>query len=126
MTMIKISFCKEFENDYKHLSKKYKSLKNDIEDVVHIFQKRWLNIAHIERINNLWQDIKIPVYKMRRFWCESLKSPSKLRLIFAYDEKSNEIQLIQFIELYAKWEKEIEDRDRIKKYLSCKNHIEQN
>jgi hypothetical protein len=92
--------------------------------VVKALRTDWLNTSHIERINNLWQDIKIPVYKMRRVWCESLKSPSKLRLIFAYDEKNNEIQLIQFLELYAKWEKEVEDRDRIKKYLSGKDHIE--
>jgi hypothetical protein len=124
MTTIRIISCKEFDGDFKHLSKKYKSLKWDMENIVHILKRRWLNIAHIERINNLWQDIKIPVYKMRRVWCESLKTPSKLRLIFAYDEKNNEIQLIQFLELYAKWEKEVEDRDRIRKYLSGKDHIE--
>ena len=115
--------CDEFIKDAKHLSKKYKSIKSDIESIVAALKADWLAIPHIERINNLWQDIKIPVYKMRRVWCESLKSPSKLRLIFAYDEKNNEIQLMQFLELYAKWEKEVEDRDRIKKYLSGKDHI---
>ena len=100
--MTKIVICNEFTKDVKHLSKKYKSIERDLEDVVKALRTDWLKVSHIERINNLWQDIKIPVYKMRRVWCESLKSPSKLRLIFAYDEKSNEIQLIQFLELYAK------------------------
>ena len=122
--MTKIVICNEFTKDVKHLSKKYKSIERDLQDVVKALRTDWLKVSHIERINNLWQDIKIPVYKMRRVWCESLKSPSKLRLIFAYDEKSNEIQLIQFLELYAKWEKEVEDRDRIKKYLAWKDHIE--
>ena len=45
---------------------------------------------------------------------------SKLRIIFAYDEKSQEIKLIQFIEIYAKWESEVEDRERIRKYLAGK------
>ena len=96
----------------------------DLQDVIKALRTDWLKVSHIERINNLWQDIKIPVFKMRRIWCRSLKSPLKLRLIFAYDEKNNEIQLIQFLELYAKWEKEVEDRDRIRKYLSGKDHIE--
>ena len=115
--------CDEFIKDAKHLSKKYKSIKSDIESIIAALKTDWLALPHIERINNLWQDIKIPVYKIRRVWCESLKSSSKLRLIFAYNEKTNEIQLIQFLELYAKWEKEVEDRERIRKYLSWKEHI---
>ena len=119
----KIIACDEFEKDKKHLLKKYKSIENDLQDVIKALRTDWLKLSHIERINNLWQDIKIPVYKIRRVWCESLKSPSKLRLIFAYDEQNNEIQLIQFLELYAKADKEVEDRDRIKKYWSGKDHI---
>ena len=120
--MIKILMCEEFKKDLKRLSKKYKSLDNDLSDVIKVFNQVWINFPHIERINNLWNDITIPVDKMRRFWCESLKSPSKLRIIFAYDDKSQELQLL-FIEMYAKWESEVEDRERIKKYLSWKNGI---
>ena len=122
--MIKIIMCDEFKKDVKHLSKKYKSIDVDIESVIAALETDGLLIPHIERINNLWQDIKIPVYKLRRFWCESLKSPSKMRLIFAYDEKTKEIQLIQFLEIYAKADKTVEDRERIRKYLAWKVHLE--
>ena len=78
-----------------------------LKSVIAALETDGLLIPHIERINNLWQDIKFSVYKLRRFWCESLKSPSKMRLIFAYDEKTNEIQLLQFLEIYAKADKPI-------------------
>ena len=125
MKKIKFIRCDEFDKDFKHLSKKYKSLEKDFEDVLKVFNQVWINFPHIERINNLWNDIIIPVYKMRRVWCESLKKNSKLRIIFAYDEKSQEIKLIQFIEIYAKWESEVEDRERIRKYLAGKEKIEE-
>ncbi len=125
MKKIKFIRCDEFDKDFKHLSKKYKSLEKDFEDVLKVFNQVWINFPHIERINNLWNDITIPVYKMRRVWCESLKKNSKLRIIFAYDEKSQEIKLIQFIEIYAKWESEVEDRERIRKYLAGKEKIEE-
>ena len=125
MKKIKFIRCDEFDKDFKHLSKKYKSLEKDFEDVLKVFNQVWINFPHIERINNLWNDITIPVYKMRRVWCESLKKSSKLRIIFAYDEKSQEIKLIQFIEIYAKWESEVEDRERIRKYLAGKEKIEE-
>ena len=73
MKKIKFIRCDEFDKDFKHLSKKYKSLEKDFEDVLKVFNQVWINFPHIERINNLWNDITIPVYKMRRVWCESLK-----------------------------------------------------
>ena len=119
--MIKVISCPDFDKDVKHLAKKYPSIKDDIEVVSSALQVDWVSLPHIERINNLWDDIVIPVFKLRRVWCKSLKNPTKLRLIFAYDANSNEIQLIQFLEIYAKWEKVMEDRNRIKKYLKRRN-----
>ena len=125
MMKIKYLRCEEFDKDFKHLCNKYKSLEKDFEDVIKVFNTVWISIPHVERINNLWNDVTIPVYKMRKVWCESLKSSTKLRIIFAYDEKSQEIKLIQFIEIYAKCESEVEDRDRLKKYLWGKDRIEE-
>jgi hypothetical protein len=53
-----------------------------------------------------------------RLFCQSLKRNS-LRIIYAYIEKSAEIEFvgIEFIELYFKGDKEREDAERIKRYL---------
>jgi hypothetical protein len=60
---------------------------------------------------------------MKKFACQSLKSTTKLRLIYTYDTTKQEIQFIQFLELYAKGEKEVEDRERIEKYLKGKRSL---
>ncbi|MBP6257287.1 hypothetical protein KA405_06475 [Patescibacteria group bacterium] len=47
-----------------------------------------------------------------------MKNSGKIRLIYIYKEESKEIQFVQFIEMYAKADKENEDRERIRKYAS--------
>lgn len=113
--MINFLFCEEFQKEFKQLSKAYSSLEEDFEDV-----KKALEITPIlpqtERINNLTKDIILPVYKMRKIFCRSLKSNSKLRIIYIYDDTKQEIQFIQFLEIYTKSDKDNEDKKRIEKY----------
>ena len=128
-TKIKYINSNEFEKELKQLSKKYKSIYDDF-FAFKLFLKNiienWQNIEsfNIVHINWLWKDIILPVYKVRKFTCQSLKSDKKLRLVFTYDRNSGEIQFIEFLEIYAKADKAVEDRERIKKYLSWKDHIE--
>ena len=128
-TKIKYINCSEFDKELKQLSKKYKSIYDDF-FAFKLFLKTiiesWQDIEsyNIVQINWLWKDFILPVYKVRKFTCQSLKSDKKLRLIFTYDKTSWEIQFIEFLEIYAKADKEVEDRDRIRKYLSGKDHIE--
>ena len=118
--MIKITYTEEFRKDFKALAKKYRSL-GDIEWWKWDFSvlKELLEYNPIgsfcERIDGLWEDI-IPVYKVKKFYCASLKSTTQLRLIYSYNSDQEEIQLVEFIEIYAKGDKENEDRERIKKY----------
>ena len=115
--------CDEFQRDFKQLLKKYPSLDNDFLDV-----KNALEVCPIlpqtERINNLGKDITLPIYKMKKVFCRSLQSNSKLRIIHIYDDTKKEIQFIQFLEIYTKSEKEIEDRTRIDKYAKGKKSLE--
>jgi hypothetical protein len=80
-------------------------------------------LPQTERIDNLWKDIILPVYKMRKVFCESLQSNSKLRIIYIYDNTNNEIQFIQFLEIYTKSNKDNEDKDRIYKYCRWKSTL---
>jgi len=41
---------------------------------------------------------------------------SKIRIIYIYDDAKQEIQFIQFLEIYTKSDKDNEDRARIEKY----------
>ena len=57
------------------------------------------------------------IYKAKKFACRSLKGKgvqSGIRVIYAYFEKEDKIELI---EIYYKGDKENEDRERILKYL---------
>lgn len=77
--------------------------------------------SYAKKIDNLGSEVVLPVYKMRKIACTSLRSTTKLRLIYAYDDTRCEVKFIQFLELYAKGEKESEDRERIRKYVGGKN-----
>ena len=102
----------EFKKDLKHLSKKYRTLNDDL-DVV----KRVLAIVPDERppfsfrIDDL--GLETCVIKIKKIACKALKGRgvnSGFRLIYAHfpDEEK-----ITFIELYHKNDKENEDRKRI-------------
>lgn len=120
--MIKYSSCPEFDKDFKKLHKKYPSLDKDFEDLKKIMDLNPI-IPMAEQISWLGEEIIIPIYKARKVVCKSLKSNSKIRVIYAYDEASEMIQFIEFVEIYTKSDKDMEDRERIKKYYSNKSSL---
>ncbi len=108
---------KEFEKDVKRLSKKYRSLPDDLAVL-----RRVLAVspdAHPPfsfEINDL--GITSCVIKVKKIACRSLKGrgvKSGLRLVYAYFEADQKIVLI---ELYHKNEKEKENRALILKHFS--------
>ena len=112
MNNIEFDELSEFKKDLKHLLKKYRTLKEDLEVV-----KLDLNDEPGEsppfnfRIDNL--GIETCIIKVKKIACKALKGKgvnSGLRLIYAHfpDE-----QKIIFIELYHKNDKKNEDRERI-------------
>lgn len=112
MNNIEFDELSEFKKDLKHLLKKYRTLKEDLQVV-----KLDLNDEPEEsppfsfRIDNL--GIETCIIKVKKIACKALKGRgvnSGLRLIYAYF--ANE-QKITFIELYHKNDKENEDKTRI-------------
>ena len=116
-----ISRLLEFEKDVKKLLKRFKTLEDDLE----IFIKNELNLYHKLKIDNkgVFQipGIKIEepkIYKAKKFACRFLKgkgAQSGIRVIYAYFEERDKIELI---EIYYKGDKENEDRERILKYYA--------
>jgi len=102
----------EFEKDLKKLSKKYRSILDDVQIV-----KKVLIVNPNEnppfsfRIDNL--GLKTCVIKNKKIASKSFKGKgvySGFRLIYAYFEEEDKIILI---EIYHKSKKEMEDKERI-------------
>lgn len=102
----------EYKKDLKKLSKKYRTLTEDVEVV-----KKVLFVNPKERppfsfrIDNL--GIETCVIKVKKIASKSFKGKgvnSGFRLIYAHFEKDDKIILI---ELYHKSKKDIEDKERI-------------
>ena len=114
-----ISRLAEFEKDIRKLLKKFKTIEDDLE----IFIQTELNLYHKLKIDNKGifqiQGLKIEnpkIYKAKKFACRSFKGKgvqSGIRVIYAYFEEEDEIELI---EIYYKGDKENEDRERILKH----------
>ncbi len=100
------SFAKEF----KQLSKKYKSLPEDLEVFKNILNA--IPTGNSKHFNTITKH-EVCVIVKARFFCRYLKG-SSLRIIYAFHFQTNEIN---FIEIYFKGNKINEDRDRIKTYL---------
>lgn len=111
----------EFENDLKKLSKRFRTLTEDLE----IFIEKQLQLYHKLHIDNKGVfpisglGIDYPkIYKAKKFACKSLKgkgASSGIRIIYAYYEKED---IIEFIEIYYKGDKENENRERILNYCN--------
>lgn len=107
----------EFKRDIKSLSKKYRTIAEDLEIV-----KQVLGVNPNERppfsfrIENL--GISTCIIKVKKIACRSMKGRgvnSGLRLVYAYFPEEHRII---FIELYHKNEQANEDRERIRKNFS--------
>ena len=101
----------EFQKECKRLARKYRSLSEDLQ--------QFRNVVSVDPLGNqkhfavIAQSEHVHIVKARLF-CRYLKG-SSLRIIYSYCEQE---QRIEFIELYFKGDKENEDRQRVKEYLS--------
>lgn len=106
----------EFAKDLKKLSKRFKTLEEDLENFIqtqlNLYHKLNMDNNGIFQISNLpFQEPKI--YKAKKFACRSLKGrgvQSGIRVIYAYFGQSDRVELI---EIYFKGDQENEDRRRI-------------
>jgi len=109
----------EFERDLKKLIKRFRMLEEDLDT----FIRNQLKLYHKLRIDNKGivqiTDLQIEnvnIYKAKKFACRSLKGKgvqSGIRIIYAYFEEKDRIELI---EIYYKGDKKSEDRQRISRH----------
>ena len=100
----------EFTKESKWLSRKYKSLPDDLQEFKKIISV--VPLGNSKHFNVITQAEVLHIVKARLF-CRYLKG-SSLRVIYAYFQQD---QKIVFIEVYFKGNKENGDRERIKQYL---------
>ena len=100
-----------FAKDFKRLSKKYKSLPEDLLEFKKVISKFPLGRGKHFIILTTTEAVKIV---KARLFCRYLRG-SSLRIVYAYFKAK---QIIEFIEIYPKSEKEREDQVRIKDYLN--------
>jgi hypothetical protein len=119
----------QFKKDLKKLQKKYRTLKEDlatsIKAQLFLFHKQKIDNKGIVRVPGLGIDSP-PIYKARKFACRALKgtgSRSGIRVVYAYFEEKDRIELI---EIYYKGDKDSEDRQRIKDLYSEKKEDKNN
>lgn len=111
----------EFDRDFKKLAKKFRTLDEDL----NTFIANQLKLTHKLNIDNKGvvriSDLGIEqpqIYKAKKFPCKALKGKgavSGIRIIYAHFEKDD---IIEFVEIYYKGNKENEDRERILKHYS--------
>ena len=100
----------EFSKEYKRYLTKYRTLDSDFLNFKKIILSVPCGVGKHFNIITILNDIKII---KARFFCRALKG-SSLRIVYAYHEN---MESIDFIEIYFKGEKENENRERIKEYL---------
>lgn len=119
--MIVFDELDEFKKDIKKLSKRYKSLKDDLEIL-----KKVLRVHPDARPPFSFQidglGITNHIIKVKKIACKSLKGKgvnTGLRLIYAYlvNEKPEEHKKVIFIEIYHKSDTSKEDKQRILNYF---------
>ena len=111
----------EFEKDFKKLAKRFRTLEEDL----NAFIANQLKLTHKLNIDNKGvlriSDLGIEhprIYKARKFPCKALKGKgamSGIRIIYAHYEEED---IIEFVEIYYKGDKENENRERILRYYS--------
>jgi len=108
----------EFDHDMKKLQKDFRSLEDDLANFsIALIPRIPADLHGIVRISNLGNDVSDPVYKVRKFYCKSLKgrgANSGIRMIYSYDPAADKIT---FIEIYFKGKQENEDRERILRFM---------
>jgi hypothetical protein len=113
----------EFSRDLKRLVKRFRTLEEDLATLLEaqlvLFHKLGVDNNGVFEIPGM--PFREPrIYKAKKFACRALKgrgANSGLRLIYAYFEGGDKIELI---EVYFKGDKENEDRGRILRYYDKK------
>ena len=100
----------EFSKDFKRLSRKYKSLPDDLLEFKKVVSK--FPIGTGKHFVVLVAKETVKIIKGRLF-CRYLKG-SSLRIIYAYCKNKHRVE---FIQLYFKGDKENGNHNRIKNYL---------
>ncbi len=110
---MKFLFSAYFEKQLKKLTKKYLSLPKDLE----ILQKKLQYSPGIKgkHSNLVTQKDDVSIWKVR-LKCQFAKS-SDFRVVYAYHKEKNEIELIEFLEIYAKNKQVNHNQKIIDKYL---------
>ena len=115
-TFSEITRLPEFERDLKSLVKRFRALEEDLATLLKaqivLFHKLGVDNKGVFQIPGLPFD-EPKIYKVRKFACRALKgrgANSGLRLIYAYFEAADRIELV---EIYFKGDKEREDKSRI-------------
>lgn len=110
MTM-KFSEIPEFSKEFRRLSKKYRSLTDDLNEFKKIIT--YNPLGNGKHFNVITQQEDIVIIKARLF-CRYLKGSSCLRIIYAHNKQKN---LLEFIQIYFKGDQENADENRLKSYL---------
>ncbi|MBU6383574.1 MAG: hypothetical protein KGQ49_03330 [Verrucomicrobia bacterium] len=108
----------EFSKDLKNLSKRFRSLEEDLQIFIRVqltlFHKHGIDNQGIVPISGL--SVHTPkMFKAKKFACKALKgkgAKSGIRIIYAYFQADDRIELV---EMYYKGDQENEDRHRIEK-----------
>jgi mRNA-degrading endonuclease RelE of RelBE toxin-antitoxin system len=109
----------EFKKDLKRLRKRYRTLPDDFNRVKHVAIKLFHNGVDNRACFEIPGCVKesCSAYKLKKFACRSLKggANSGLRVIYIFDQLEKKVL---FIEMYYKGDQALENRERIKFYLS--------
>jgi mRNA-degrading endonuclease RelE of RelBE toxin-antitoxin system len=122
---MRIEYRPEFLKDLKRLGRKFRTIDDDlrifIDTQLFLFHKLNVDNKGVFRIQGL-ETTSPAIYKAKKFACRSLRgtgSRSGLRVIYAYFEEEDRIDLI---EIYYKGDKKSEDRGRISRlYRDLRN-----
>lgn len=102
----------EFQKERKRLAKKFRSLSEDLQEFQNVVSVAPLGTGK-KHFAIIAQNERVHIAKARLF-CRYLKG-SSLRVIYAYCEQD---ERIEFLEIYFKGDKETENRDLVRKYLT--------
>lgn len=111
MNMSRFSATPEFIREFDRLKKKYRSLPDDFSSLESVLMQQPSGFGVNFTILHTTPEVTV---MKARLACKSLHDRS-LRLIYAY--RGEKVTFV-YIELYAKNEKENENRMRIKEFLS--------
>ncbi|MCL1971386.1 MAG: hypothetical protein FWG57_00125 [Endomicrobia bacterium] len=110
-----------FDKDFKKLKKKYNTLDKDFEimkrSVIEVYHLKNIPTPAVVKIEGFCSD-KYDSMKVRKFSCMAMKgkgSASGIRVIYVFEEGSYKVT---FVEIYYKGNKENEDRERLREFLS--------